>query len=64
MEIYMFLFSVFSMLDLFVFLVPFTAGGNVKNIAVCVQNQGLHKMKNVFKVRFRMIFGSVSMSCS
>ena len=51
-------FSVFSMLGLFVFLVLFTAGGNLKTrVKHCrvYQNQGLQQMKkSIVKVRFRV----------
>ena len=70
-KIYVFLktrmcfFSVFSMLGLFVFLVLFTAGGNLKTqLKQCrvVQNQGFQQMKeNMFRVRFGVDLG---MSCS
>ena len=57
----MFYFSVFSMLGLFVFLVLFTAGGNLKtHVKHCRvdQNQGLQQMrKSIFKVRFRVDLG-------
>ena len=58
-------FSVFSMLGLFVFLVLFTASGNLKiqlNHCRVVQNQGLQKInKNMFRVRFGVDLG-VSLS--
>ena len=54
-------FSVLSRLGLFVFLVLFTAGGNLKTrVKHCrvYQNQGFQQMKkNIFKVRFRVDLG-------
>ena len=57
----MFCFSVFSMLGLFVFLVLFTAGGNLKTqLKHCrvFQKPGFQKiMKNMFKVSFLVDLG-------
>ena len=54
-------FIVFSMLGLFLFLVLFTAGGNLKtHVKHCRvdQDQGFQRMKkHIFKVRFRMDLG-------
>ena len=57
----MFVFSVFPMLGLFVFLVLFTAGRNLKTqLKHCrvIQKQGFQKIKkNMFKVRFGVDLG-------
>ena len=57
----MFCFSALPVLGLFVFLVLFTAGGNLKtHVKHCrvYQNQGFQKMKkHIFKVRFRVDLG-------
>jgi hypothetical protein len=48
------------MLDLFVFLVLFTAGGHVKNTAWGIDSQGFHKMnKTCSRSGFEWILGSV-----